>query len=246
MRGARSYVPAPCTTGSIQKAIKWLLQRGKQVPGRLIVVVPVLDQLTDGMLGEVLGKHAKAARKDRRLVVDSATIEFQTHATLHLDSTASGVVMLWPGSAEPIGKVDERAPQADILCVAWLPADSAWLEAAGFDAQGATATLAKQHTVLDGALAWLTRLVNKSTGIGHPMDYAMCVEMLYALKERGVVMDASSISRKLIQQGWSVAHAKRVADLAARIAAGKKVVRDKRYALTPAVTEAWAQPYKPS
>jgi hypothetical protein len=88
--------------------------------------------------------------------------------------------------------------------------------------------------LVKAALRSLTRNVNLSTGILHPADRDLAVEMFYKLKEAGEIFAPKEIENYLEGQGWQQKDARMVADIARKMNQG---IRPRRL---PASLRPWA------
>lgn len=70
----------------------------------------------------------------------------------------------------------------------------------------------------------LTGVCNLATGLGHPVDEACAKELFKALKAEGADLDADVVREFALEFGWLPKHADAVAELAAKIGNGGRVV----------------------
>lgn len=70
----------------------------------------------------------------------------------------------------------------------------------------------------------LSAVCNLTTGLGHPADEASAKELFKALKAEGANLDAEVVRQFALEFGWPLKHANAVAELAAKIGRGGRVV----------------------
>lgn len=70
----------------------------------------------------------------------------------------------------------------------------------------------------------LTGVCNLKTGLGHPADEASAKELFKALKAEGANLDAEVVRQFALELGWPPKHADTLAELAAKIGRGARVV----------------------
>lgn len=78
------------------------------------------------------------------------------------------------------------------------------------------------------ALMTLTMRINLATGLDHYSDDSAAKEILKLLRDEGEYLDGAEIARWAVGRHWKPEHARRLGELAERIACGGRVViRDK-------------------
>jgi hypothetical protein len=137
------------------------------------------------------------------------------------------VLVLWANDAM-VNSAEEMRPPAicatpwaehdltDWKC-AWNPIDVRTAEPVG----AGPATVSS--SLVERALISLTRTVNMSTGIHHPSDERHAKRLLKALYLCGEPLDVVEVRTWAISNNWEPRHAEDLADLAGKIAAGRRV-----------------------
>lgn len=78
--------------------------------------------------------------------------------------------------------------------------------------------------LLKEAVRSLSVVVNKNTGLTHPIDNAQAKELFKALNAEGEQLNYDEIKRLAIENGWPERHANSLAQLGQRIGNGERVV----------------------
>lgn len=100
---------------------------------------------------------------------------------------------------------------------AWNPIDPRTGDPVGEAPVGVSSPLVEQ------ALVSLTRTVNMATGIHHPSDEQHAKRLFKALYLCGEALDEVEIRTWAISHEWQPRHAEELAELAGKIAAGRRV-----------------------
>jgi len=196
----------PPPDADAELALRWLAQQG----GKGLVVAPTQNHFRQGFLRQ-------AAR------------QFQTETA----RTVGG--MRWPGgpaaafwpNAATLDRLDEDRRVTALCVVPWRLAEiREWISARaaaplGHGAPSLTPSPPLDPVVLE-ALVSLTRLVNLSTGLGHPSDHAAAVGAFQALRRGGYDFSAEAIRPWLMQNGWRADDARDVGAVAEKVRAGHR------------------------
>ncbi|ENM4049380.1 DUF1889 family protein [Vibrio cholerae] len=70
----------------------------------------------------------------------------------------------------------------------------------------------------------ISKRVNVSTGLAHPLDESAAKELLKEMYARGYSFDSAEIISQAIANNWSSSDAKDLANVAEKISSGKRVV----------------------
>jgi hypothetical protein len=140
------------------------------------------------------------------------------------------VLALWLGD-EDLDQIDEL--EAPAVCSieneSWKRSWNAPDASTGASA-GAEATIT--NPVVEAALRDLTDRVNLTTGIAHPSDEGATVELFRLFREAHEPIESEAIKAWAVRNGWWPRHARRLAEVAAKIADGR-AVQAKRAAAGP-------------
>ncbi|WP_022944356.1 DUF1889 family protein [Pseudoalteromonas ruthenica] len=79
-------------------------------------------------------------------------------------------------------------------------------------------------SIVKDCIETLSKIVNVSTGLAHPLDDSRAKELFKALHAKGVVLDEDEIYDIAIANGWKDSHAKKLSQLAEKIGNGGRVV----------------------
>jgi hypothetical protein len=83
------------------------------------------------------------------------------------------------------------------------------------------------NPVVERALDSLTRLVNLSTGLGHPSDKAAAVGLFRILNGGGERYDPAEVAAWAANNGWGLAGARELGEVAAGVIAGRRYQVDR-------------------
>jgi hypothetical protein len=133
---------------------------------------------------------------------------------------------VWVGD-EDIEKVEELSPAA-VGAIPWSDSDleswkAAWAPLDLRTAQSACEALGVANPVVEEALKDLTNHVNLSTGLAHPDDRRAAVWTFRLLRKAGESYDPGQIRAWTTRHGWSMRHARELAEVSERILLGRAV-----------------------
>jgi hypothetical protein len=80
------------------------------------------------------------------------------------------------------------------------------------------------NKLLERSIKSLSIVANTSTGLAHPSDESRAKELFIALRDDGVPLDRAEVKFAALANGWPDKHASAIADLAAKIGEGGRVV----------------------
>ena len=78
--------------------------------------------------------------------------------------------------------------------------------------------------ILKDCIETLSKVVNVSTGLIHPLDDSSAKELFKALHKKGISLNEEDIHTLAIENNWPEQHAKTLAKLAQKIGDGGRVV----------------------
>jgi hypothetical protein len=79
------------------------------------------------------------------------------------------------------------------------------------------------NPILRKAIETLSRVVNVSTGLSHPLDESRAKELLKGLHKQGIPLNSSDIYSLAIDNLWTERHARKLSELAEKIGNGGRV-----------------------
>jgi hypothetical protein len=205
--------------------VMWLVRDGARRGTAGAIVVPGVDSI--GNLARSIGQPAAAtATKSRYFTVEGTPIKVFTGRTK--PSRFDGPVLVPWASDAMVQAAEEMRPPA--ICGmpwseqdlvewrrAWNPVDVGTGEPVGEGAATVSSSL------VEAALVSLTGTVNMSTGIHHPSDEQQAKRLFKALYLEGEPLDEVEIRTWAISHGWEPRFAGDLAELAGKIAAGRRV-----------------------
>lgn len=216
-----AYGPDPSAE---RLGIEWLVREARKQDLPCAVIVPSVDSISN--LERAIGRDAaEFAKRDRYFVLEEVQVQVFTDRTCR-GVFAGPLLVPWANGAM-VGSAEECRPSA-ICAMPWTeddlddwkraydPVDVRTGEPLG-EAQVEPTPLVAQ------ALIALTASVNPSTGIHHPSDARQARQFLKALYIAGEPSDSTEIRTWALAHGWEARHAEALAELAGKIAAGKRV-----------------------
>lgn len=189
------------------------------------IVVSGLDSISS--LSRAIGSEAAAfAQKNRYFTINGTRIEVFSSRTQppHFDGP---VLVPWANDAM-VNAAEELGPPA-ICGIPWAENDLAeWKHAwnpvdprTGKSVGEAPVTVS--NPLVERALISLTSTANMATGIHHPSDEQQAKRLFKALYICGERLDEVEIRTWAISHNWQPRHADNLAELAGKIAAGRRV-----------------------
>lgn len=241
-RGMRVLQPEPTTNAGLIAAVQWLATKLASREGSGVVVFNTIQQIRESIFARAfkLDGRQLAKRRGIPLPVKGTTVEvpLQTASTLDLHPSVTAIVLLWP-SESTLASVDEWARSADVLVVCWSQLSRVTCESRfGYIDINAAQYRLPDNPTIQGAVQWLTRQVNVSTGIANPRDRETFVEMLHALRDSGELIDPDQIMRAALACGWGGDRAHDLHEQATRFVNGVAIRRG-AIRLQPGVAELW-------
>lgn len=216
-----AYGPDP---DAEQLGVDWLVREARERDLPCAVIVPSVDAISN--LERAIGRDAaEFAKRDRYFVLEGVQVQVFTDRTC--PGVFAGPLLIPWASGAMVGSAEECRPAA-ICAMPWAeddlddwkraydPIDVRTGEPSG-EAQVELTPLVAQ------ALISLTASVNPSTGIQHPSDARQARRFLKALYIAGEPLDPSEIRVWALAHGWEARHAEALAELAGKIADGKRV-----------------------
>lgn len=204
--------------------IEWLVREGGHQDLPCAVVVPSVDSIFN--LERAIGRNAaELAKKDRYFISNGIQVQVFTGRTR--PGAFAGVVLVPWANGTMVGAAEECRPAA-ICAIPWADDDlDDWKRA--YDPVNVCTgeplgeDQAELSPLVTQALISLTASVNPSTGIHHPSDARRARQLLKALYVFGEPLDSTEILTWALAHGWEARHADDLAELAGKIAAGKRV-----------------------
>jgi len=188
----------------------------------LTVVVPHKGAFPRTAIGELLGEKAAERLLEgdsiptQDIIVHCETIRTLTKADV--PNTALVFYLLTNNTESIEGLPGTKA----IVYVPWLEEEGvAWQQRWNATVPGQTKPArepALDARVVD-QLERLTRMINVSAGLAHPLDNRKAVEMLKELKVHGVQFKPEEMEIWAVRNGWSAKHAAELMKLAEGFAA---------------------------
>lgn len=227
---------------ALAEGFRWLFSFAQgHGHARVAVFVSGLGQVEN--LGRVIGAGAaKELHKNRQFQVDGITLELLIERKLPYSFDDGPILAVWVDD-EQLDKLDAlRSPgicaipwaktDIDGWKANWNPADIRTGESGGSDETILNPVVIK-------AMETLTVVVNLGTGLSHPSDKESAVQMLKLLKKEGEDYDPDQIRAWAVRNGWQPRHARDLAELAEKIAAGRQVRGGKRQAWREGIVDLW-------
>ncbi len=84
--------------------------------------------------------------------------------------------------------------------------------------------MSKADPIVKDCIKTLSVIVNTSAGLAHPLDESRAKELFKALHQKGFALLENDIYQLAIANDWPTNHAKKLAQLAAKIGDGGRVV----------------------
>jgi len=204
--------------------IEWLVREARKQDLPCAVVVPSVDSISN--LERAIGRDAaEFAARDRYFVLEGVQVQVFTDRTC--PGVFAGPLLIPWANGAMVGSAEESRPPA-ICAIPWTEGDlDGWKRAYDPVDVRTGEPLGEDQVELSPlvtqALTSLTACINPSTGIHHPSDARQARQFLKALYIAGEPLDSTEIRTWALAHGWAARHAEALAELAGKIAAGKRV-----------------------
>jgi len=238
------FVSEAASHDGLRLGLAWLMKWGD--PRRDgIVIVPVKRQFERGyQLADVLGVEVtKTLGKGNRVKTPSGRyLRGYTVRTFPRYGEHGPVLAVWL-SGKNLDVVQDSGAGA-VCLVPWLKKDGlVWAKGVGArDLMGADASEEEPlvtDPVVAAALESLTRRVNLSTGIVHPMDRSAAVWMFRILRRGKQAWTGDEVTAWALRHGWDARHARELGEMAAGFLQGRRYRADKRTAWAEDILKKW-------
>lgn len=172
----------------------------------VILLVHTKQQLDGAGLSRFLGAAAvKALSKGAVALSWGGRLHAETMKTLR-NTAHKSVIIAYYADEKILDLVDGLKNIAGVVAVPWVPGEAngwvtRWNSHVHGQAKQAPATLIDDPVVV-GALETLTKVINLSTGLGHPRDKAMANEILRILRAKGHADPSATVKSWAIRRGW--------------------------------------------
>ncbi|MCB2156070.1 hypothetical protein KQI84_14425 [bacterium] len=190
----------------------------------ILLLVPTKGNAATTIVGSTLGEDFIKGLLKQDCVVEG--IRFSTESVKTFSKfTRADVAIGFHVAKDGIDKVVDSEQLRAFVFVPWLSDEGeafekTWqpsvFESDGAPAEGVSPLLLTP--ALEQELESLTRIVNLSTGIGHPSDKRTAQDKFKALKKQGVEIDPEAVRAWAVTHGWQSDDADDLAKLAARYA----------------------------
>lgn len=228
---------------AIRQALDWLLGNKK---GQGFVAVHQYDNLTNGIIGDVIGKiHVRNLISRGETKFAGTRIFLVTQKKRVNDGNDLPLIAFHP-SRKFLDELDSIPNVSAMLVVPWILEEvQPWIKTWNATELGTPAQSRKtplvSNKVLEAALRSLNARVNRSTGIGHPSDREAAIQMFTILKGGRESFDPEEVKAWLIAEGgWQANYAEEVAELARGVLEGKKF-RTGSPAWSENILESWRE-----
>jgi hypothetical protein len=227
---------------AVRRAFDWLVNYPRE---RGFIAVMGYGNL-EGVISDVLGKNDVAMlKRTGRLRLSNKEIVLITLKRPIYDGQDLPLVAFWPTS-EFIDKLDSIPNVAAMLVVPWKFEEiRTWILIWDATELGTNPTYRQtplvSNPVVEEALKTLTALVNVSTGISHPNDRKLAIEVFEILRDGGENYTPVEVKAWLIREGgWRATDAQKVAELSQRVLEGMKM-RKGDYVLSKDILTRWRE-----
>ena len=220
---------------AIIKGFAWLIQlaKGDASKRSALLAVPTHSNLR-GDISSVIGeKAATNLNKGQTIMLDNLVkVSLLTERTV-LYSWNGPILAIYPGR-KFLDKIDSLPGVTDVLVIPWtIQGVQDWIDTWAATELGATSQVATRNPfsnpIVEVALEALTKRVNVSTGILHPLDRAAAIDLFRILHDAGIPYDPKEIRAWLVSQGrWQPSDADDVKKVAEAILAGKTLRGQRR------------------
>ena len=251
MKRERSSIYIHFQPGEYQQAIingiAWLIQLAESDTSKrsALLAVPTLLNLR-GDISSIIGDKAVTRFNKGQTVILNNLVEVSLLTERkNLYSWNGPILAIYP-TKKLLDKIDSLPDVTDVLVIPWnIQEVQDWIDTWAATELGAAPQVATRkpfsNPIVEAALEALTKRVNLSTGILHPLDHAAAVDLFRILHDNGIPYDPKEIRAWLVSQGgWQPSDADDVKRVAEAILAGK-TLRGQRRAWSDDILEIFEQ-----
>jgi len=194
----------------------------RQNSANVVLLVHTKNQIrSTGLSSHIGSPQVKILNSGKPLTLPSgAQLQLKTLKTLGY-TLRDTIVIAFYADDKLLQVVDDHKELAGVIAIPDLPGDAdLWVARWAPIVHGQVtkpATKLISDPVVENALLAITKMVNLSTGIGHPRDKEYANENLRILKTKGHSLDPDVLRSWAIQNGWRSSDANDLAILAKKI-----------------------------
>ncbi|HEX9897429.1 MAG TPA: hypothetical protein VGA85_07230 [Dehalococcoidales bacterium] len=216
---------------AIKTGFAWLIDQLQKSPKPLtgLLCVPTISNLR-GIITEVIGEsaaNALAAGKAISVPNSSNKISLITSRKFNYGWQGGPILAAYPDK-DILDKLDDMPGVTAILAVPWIMTHiQLWIDTwapKNIRAPETSPIVNVKNPVVVEALKSLTRRVNLSAGITHPLDRQATIDLFELLNSAGEKFDPNEVRAWLIREGkWSPKDADQVKAVAESILKGARL-----------------------
>jgi len=232
---------------AITKGITWLMQLAKSDANKrsALLAVPTLSNLR-GDISSVIGDKAVTTFNKGQTVLLNNLLEVSLMTERKALYSWNGPILAIYPTKKLLDQIDSLPGVTDVLVIPWnIQEVEYWIDTWAATELGAAPQVTTRkpfsNPIVEAALEALTERVNLSTGILHPLDRAVAVDLFRILRDNGIPYDPGEIRVWLVSQGgWRPSDADDVKKLAEAILA-RKALKGQRRAWSDDILEIFEQ-----
>ncbi|KZS22222.1 hypothetical protein PE074_06470 [Wohlfahrtiimonas chitiniclastica] len=186
----------------------------------IIIYSPTKNSFLDGITSNAFSKEfIKALDKKGSYTIKDITFHLKTSKTINSTHSADMIIAIYVGEND-LDKIENIRICQSVSYISWLTEeakrwDKIWSPTILGGAPIHTSPLELPKDVTD-ELERLTRRINLSTGLEHPLDKKAATEAFERLKSQKIIVTHGDIKSWAMQNNWSARHAEQLEKMAER------------------------------
>jgi len=230
---------------SVRQALEWLISYPNKERGYIAVMsTKNLDGVISGVLEDLHPSIVKTLKTKGSVRLGGKDISLVTMRKPIQSGNGLPMVVFFP-SRDFLDQIDDIPDIEAVLVVPWnMKEIELWIRtwnATELGKQEKQAEPLIRNKVVEQALRYLTTRVNVSTGITHPLDSSLAIQIFETLRDAGEEFAPDEVKAWLIAEGgWKASDAQKVADLAKQVL-NRKRLRKGPYNLEKDILRKWRE-----
>lgn len=186
----------------------------------IIIYSPTKNSFLDGITSNAFSKEfIKALDKKGSYTIKDITFHLKTSKTINSTHSADMIIAIYVGEND-LDKIENIRICQSVSYISWLTEeakrwDKIWSPAILGGSPIHTSPLELPKDVTD-ELERLTKRINLSTGLAHPLDKKTATEAFERLKSQKIIVAHGDIKSWAMQNNWSARHAEQLEKMAER------------------------------
>jgi hypothetical protein len=233
---------------AIAKGLAWLVALGNNDVNKrsALLAVPLKANLQDAISSVMRETNVKRLGKGEKVTISNSNVQISLLTERKTIYSWDGPILVIYPTKRLLDKIDGLTEVTDVLVIPWtLEEVQFWVDTWSAIELGANpqAKTAKpfSNPIVEAALENLTRRVNLSTGITHPRDRSLTIELFKILRDNEISYNPDEVRAWLVLHGWNPEDADNVKQVAIDVLARKRLRSDGQSRWRKDILEIWKE-----